>query len=218
MKILFEDKDLLVLIKPRGLSSEDGNGQNIPQFIREYLNDSNAYIGVLHRLDTAVGGVMVYAKTKSAAANISRQIQDGLLEKEYYAVIKGAPESTTGTYQDLLFKDSSKNKVFVVKKERKGVKRAELNYELLETTKLGEAQISLVKIHLKTGRSHKIRVQFASRKMPLLGDGKYGSKFKCDIALFSTAISFNHPITKEKMYFSESVESVFPFNKFEIKK
>ena len=214
MEVLFEDKNLLVCIKPIGVSAESG----MIQLIREYLNDSSAYVGIIHRLDTAVSGVMVYAKTRSAAAEISKQIQNGVFEKEYFAVVLGCPEESTGTYQDLLFKDSAKNKVFVVKSTRKGVKRAELEYNVCDTVNFENNKISLVKIKLKTGRSHQIRVQFSSRKMPLLGDGKYGSRIKCDIALFSSFISFLHPETNEKMCFSKLPDATFPFNKFDVKK
>ena len=212
MEVIFEDKDLLVCVKPIGVSSESG----MVQLIREYLNDTVAYVGIVHRLDTAVGGVMVYAKTKCAAAKLSTQIQNGEFKKEYLAVISGRPESDTGIYRDLLFKDSAKNKVFVVKNTRKGVKQAELEYNVLQTEKDGEKDISLIKIKLKTGRSHQIRVQFASRKMSLLGDGKYGSRYKCNIALFCSTIKFTHPETKEDMYFTALPESAFPFNKFDI--
>lgn len=214
MEILYEDKDIFVCIKPVGVSSENG----MMQLIREYLKDNTAYVGIIHRLDTAVSGVMVYAKTKSAAAKISGQIQNGDFKKEYYAVVSGCPEVKDGAFEDLLFKDSAKNKVFVVKNERKGVKRAVLEYSVYETVNLDDNKISLLKIKLKTGRSHQIRVQFASRKMPLLGDGKYGSRYKCNIALFSTAIKFIHPITHEEMHFSALPENIFPFNKFAIKK
>ena len=217
MKILFEDKNIIAVIKEIGVISEDGEN-SVPKAIREHLLNATAYVGVVHRLDTAVSGVMIYAKTREAAANLSKQIQNGLFKKEYYAVISGCPETPSGTYTDLLFKDSKKNKVFVAKSMRKGVKTAELDYEVLKTATLGEDVISLVKIKLKTGRSHQIRVQFASRKMPLLGDGKYGSRIKCDIALFSTAIEFVNPTDNQKTYISAPPEEIFPFNKFTIKK
>lgn len=214
MEILFEDKDLLVCIKPIGVTSENG----MVQLIREHLNDNSAYVGIIHRLDTAVSGVMVYAKGKPAAAKLSTQIQNGDFKKEYLAVVSGRPKEDTGTYRDLLFKDAAKNKVFVVKNARKGVKTAELEYSVLGTQKCDESDISLVKVKLKTGRSHQIRVQFASRKMPLLGDRKYGSRTKCNIALFSSAIKFKHPETKEEMYFSALPDDTFPFDRFDIKK
>ena len=208
--VLFEDKNLIVLIKPVGVSSEDG----MISLLREYLGDTNHYIGVIHRLDTAVSGVCVYAKTKFAAAELSRQIQNGTFIKKYLAVVLGKPESECGRYDDLLFKDSTKNKSFVVKNERKGVKKASLSYNVLGEHQLDNGNISLVKIQLHTGRTHQIRVQFSSRKMPLLGDKKYGSKFDCPIALFSQSISFSHPTTKEQMLFEAEPEKIFPFNKF----
>lgn len=218
MLILFEDKDIIVCIKDVGVLSEESDRDNMPDLIRRHLNDPAAYIGVVHRLDAAVGGVMVYAKSKTAAAKLSAQIQSGKFKKEYLAVISGRPESDKGTYRDLLFKDSAKNKVFVVKRARKGVKEAELEYSVLQTEKDGENGISLIKIKLKTGRSHQIRVQFSSRKMPLLGDGKYGSRYKCNIALFSTAIKFIHPEAHEEMHFTALPENKIPFNKFKIQK
>lgn len=208
--ILFEDKNLIVLIKPVGVSSEDG----MVAAIREHLGNADAYVGIIHRLDTAVSGVMVYAKTKIAAADLSRQIQDGVFIKKYLAVVSGAPEKNNGRYEDLLFKDSSKNKSFVVKRERKGVKKAVLDYETLSKTTLDNGEISLLKIRLHTGRTHQIRVQFSHRKMCLLGDKKYGSRFDCPIALFSQSISFSHPITKEQMLFEATPQNIFPFNKF----
>ncbi|MBE6797924.1 MAG: RluA family pseudouridine synthase [Ruminococcaceae bacterium] len=210
--ILFEDKNLIVLIKPVGVSSEDG----MVAAIREHLGNADAYVGIIHRLDTAVSGVMVYAKTKIAAADLSRQIQDGVFIKKYLAVVSGSPEKNNGRYEDLLFKDSSKNKSFVVKRERKGVKKAVLDYETLSKTTLDNGEISLLKIRLHTGRTHQIRVQFSHRKMCLLGDKKYGSRFDCPIALFSHSLTFTHPEAEEEMCFTALPEKTFPFNKFEI--
>ena len=210
--VLFEDKNLIVLIKPVGVSSEDG----MISLLREYLGDTNHYIGVIHRLDTAVSGVCVYAKTKFAAAELSRQIQNGTFIKKYLAVVLGKPENECGRYDDLLFKDSTKNKSFVVKNERKGVKKASLSYNVLGEHQLDNGNISLVKIQLHTGRTHQIRVQFSSRKMPLLGDKKYGSRIDCPIALFSHSLTFTHPETKEEMCFTALPPKTFPFNKFEI--
>lgn len=208
--ILFEDKNLIVLIKPVGVSSEEG----MISLLREYLGDPDHYIGVIHRLDTVVSGVMVYAKTKAAAASLSFQIQDGSFRKEYLAIVAGKPETESGRYDDLLFKDSAKNKSFVVKKERKGVKKASLSYRRLDECVLDNTIVTLVEVQLYTGRTHQIRVQFSSRKMPLLGDKKYGSKFNCPIALFSHSLTFTDHETKKEMSFSVKPENVFPFNKF----
>ncbi len=212
LNILFEDENLIVLIKPVGVSSEDG----MLKLIREHLGDDNAYIGIVHRLDTAVSGVMVYAKTKTAAADLSAQIQNGSFIKIYLAVASGRPNKTADIYEDLLFKDSTKNKSFVVKRERKGVKKASLEYEIKNECVLDGTPATLVKIRLHTGRTHQIRVQFSHRKMSLLGDKKYGSRVDCPIALFSHSITFTHPATKEEMCFEATPQNVFPFDKFEI--
>ena len=163
MQILFEDKDIVVCIKPVGLDSE----KQVPQALQEALGGE---IFTVHRLDMNVGGVMIYGRNKGAAAMLSRLIQDGQLIKEYVAQVHGEPPET-GDWQDLLFKDSRKNKVFVVKRERQGVKKARLEF-----ARLSQGERSVVRIRLHTGRSHQIRVQFASRGFPLVGDHKYGSR------------------------------------------
>lgn len=160
MDILYSDKGIVVCVKPVGLDSE----HELPQVLREALGGD---IFPIHRLDKNVGGVMVFARTKGAAAALSKAVQDGTLIKEYVARVHGTPPDS-GDWTDLLFKDSTKNKVFVVKKERKGVKKARLEFV--------RQQNDLVRIRLHTGRSHQIRVQFASRGFPLLGDHKYGAK------------------------------------------
>ena len=175
MELLYTDKDLVICVKPVGLDSESG----VPQALKEQLGGE---IFPLHRLDQNVGGVMVYARTKAAAAALSKAIQNGEMVKEYVAKVHGMPEQS-GILTDLLFKDSRKNKVFVVKKLRSGVKEAKLQYR-----HLGEG---LVHIKLFTGRSHQIRVQFSSRGFPLVGDHKYGSRAKETAPLlFSCRITF----------------------------
>ncbi len=217
MEILFEDENIIVCKKPIGVSSEYSETHtNMPQILCDHLNNPDHYIGVVHRLDTAVGGVMVYAKKKYAAAELSKQIQNGVFEKFYLTAVNGTPENPTGAYCDLLFKDSKKNKSFVVSTERKGVKRAVLHYTVIDTKVYEEKNISLLKIKLDTGRSHQIRVQLSYRKMPILGDGKYGSREKCDIALFSAKIKFLHPVTLEPLHFSALPDNKFPFNIFSI--
>lgn len=178
MEILHVDSDFVVCIKPVGVDAE----HQVPDLLKENLGGE---IFTLHRLDKNVGGVMVYARTKAAAAALSKAIQDGTMVKEYVAMVHGTPPES-GDWQDLLFKDSSKNKVFVVKKERKGVKKARLEFNRLTT-----GETSLVRIRLHTGRSHQIRVQFASRGYPLLGDHKYGARDEHTTPmLFSCCLTF----------------------------
>ena len=178
MTILYSDRSLAVCIKPVGLDSE----AEVPALLKEALGGE---IFPIHRLDKNVGGVMVYARSKQAAATLSKAIQDGNMVKEYVAMVHGCPPEN-GDWEDLLFKDSSKNKVFVVKRERRGVKKARLEFR-----RLTEGDTSLVRIRLHTGRSHQIRVQFASRKFPLVGDHKYGSRDEASAPmLFSCRITF----------------------------
>ena len=178
MEILYSDREIAVCVKPVGLDSE----QQVPEALRAVLGGE---IYPIHRLDKNVGGVMVYARTRSAAAALSRCVQDGSLVKEYVALVHGTPPEK-GDWQDLLWKDSTKNKVFVVKRERKGVKPARLEF-----TRLTAGETSLVRIRLHTGRSHQIRVQFASRGYPLVGDHKYGSRdAQTAPMLFSCRLSF----------------------------
>ena len=180
MEILFSDPHIAVCVKPVGLDSE----AEVPAALAESLGGT---FYTVHRLDKNVGGVMVYARTSGAAAALSKAIQDGTMIKEYVAMVHGAPPET-GDWTDLLFKDSSKNKVFVVKKERRGVKKARLEF-----TRLREGENSLVRIRLHTGRSHQIRVQFASRGYPLVGDHKYGARDNAAAPmLFSCCLTFPH--------------------------
>ena len=163
MELLYTDDDLVVCIKPVGLDSE----KQLPEALCQLLGGK---IFPVHRLDLNVGGVMVFARTKPAAAALSRLIQDGSFIKEYTALVHGTPPEH-GDWEDLLFKDSRKNKVFVVKRQRTGVKQARLEF-----TRLTQDDPALVRIRLHTGRSHQIRVQFASRGFPLVGDHKYGAR------------------------------------------
>lgn len=166
MDIIHRDNDIIVLIKPVGMDSE----RELPETIKREIGGE---IFTVHRLDKNVGGVMVYACNKQSAASLSRAIQNGEMVKEYVAMVHGNPPESD-TLEDLLFKDSRKNKVFVVKRERKGVKRAKLEYNVMSIS----GETSLIHIRLHTGRSHQIRVQFASRGYPLVGDHKYGSRDK----------------------------------------
>lgn len=178
MDILYSDHDLAVCIKPVGLDSEI----QVPSALKEILGGA---VFPIHRLDKNVGGVMVYARTKQAAAALSKAVQEGAMVKEYAAMVHGSPPES-GDWEDLLWKDSRKNKVFVVKRQRAGVKKARLEYRVLRS---GES--SLVRIRLHTGRSHQIRAQFSSRGFPLVGDHKYGSRDQRTAPmLYSCCITF----------------------------
>ena len=206
MIVLYEDNQIAVVMKPIGVSSEEAqDGMSVPALLRDLWKNEKAYVGVVHRLDTGVGGVMVYARTQQAAAELSRQVRERTFEKEYRCVCAGVPEPARGEMRDFLFKDSKKGKVFPVKSERKGAKEAILEYEVVETGALNDAEktpVSLCRVLLHTGRTHQVRVQFASRKHPLLGDGKYGSRVKGNIHLQCARIAFTHPKTKKRMEFS----------------
>lgn len=178
MDILYSDRDIAVCIKPVGLDSE----KEVPAALAEALGGESFPV---HRLDKNVGGVMVYARTRQAAAALSKTIQEGGIVKEYVALVNGTPPES-GDWTDLLWKDNKKNKVYVVKRMRQGVKEARLEYK-----RLSEGQISLVHVRLHTGRSHQIRVQFASRGFPLVGDHKYGARDASPVPmLYSCRITF----------------------------
>lgn len=196
MEIICNNEEFVTVIKPFGVSSQENGRDGLPDLLKKELNLSEIY--TVHRLDTVTSGVMVYAKTKKAAALLSRGITDGTFKKEYLAVVHGEVSPDKGEMVDFLFKDSRKNKTFVVKSERKGVKKASLEYEVQEI----KNGLSLVKIKLHTGRTHQIRVQFSSRKHPVYGDGKYGASDNIPfIALFSQGISFISPENGERVSF-----------------
>lgn len=198
MNILFEDKHLVVCVKPSGvLSQGDDKGRtNMPSLLSELLG---CEIFPVHRLDLEVSGVMVYAKTKEAAARLSALVPlHEEFRKEYLAVVEGIPAEREATLEDLLFHDVKRNKSFVVERKRGGVKSAKLSYRVLDTRETEEGLRSLIRIRLHTGRTHQIRVQFASRGLPLVGDRRYGAKkTEHPIALCSCLLSFRHPMTGE---------------------
>jgi 23S rRNA pseudouridine1911/1915/1917 synthase len=261
LHILYEDDSIVVLNKPAGISSEAVQPAQtsqslsllcVPALLCSMWNNSSAYVGVVHRLDVGVSGVMVYAKTPAAAAELSRQITasqaayarlDGRAAentensnkkskahldkpcfiKEYRAVIAGAPDEALlpeGLLRDYLFKDSRKGRVFAVSRPRKGVREAVLEYATLGSAavpsmpEVEDPTYSLVSITLHTGRTHQIRVQFASRKHPLWGDGKYGSRAKGSIALQSARLRFIHPQTGKAMEFSVPMPEGEPWARF----
>ena len=167
-QILYKDRALAVAVKPAGVLSES---PGMPEMLRDSLGGS---FYCVHRLDAAVGGVMVYARTGQAAAKLSDAMARKRFTKEYLAVVQGRPEQDRAVLRDLLFHDKSVNKTYVVDRMRRGVKEAELEY----TVMCSKGELSLLRIRLHTGRSHQIRVQFASRALPLLGDARYGSRFR----------------------------------------
>ncbi len=197
MEILYEDKDIIVCIKERGLLSQ--YDEKKPNMITALGDICGCEVYPVHRLDKDVGGVTVYALNKKSAAALSSQVADRSFDKTYVALVHGVPCEKEGDMEDLLYFDKSKNKSFTVKKERRGVKKALLSYKV---RKSGEDS-ALVGVRLHTGRTHQIRVQFASRKMPLYGDRRYGAKDTEEkIHLWCESIGFTHPKTKERLTFT----------------
>ena len=216
LKVLHNDNDYIICQKDAGVLSEHSqcDKNNMPSFIAEYLSEKEESVYPVHRLDSIVGGIMVYALNKKCAAHLSRIISENAMQKCYLAVIHGCPDEEKGVFKDLLFKDSRKNKSFVVNRMRKGVKEASLEYEVLKTAEYDGKIYSLVKILLHTGRTHQIRVQFSSRKMPLVGDRRYGSgKDDCSIALWSYSLSFPDLKSEDtKSFFLEPDWDIYPWN------
>ena len=208
MEILYEDPSVIVCIKPVGISSQaDKNGgESMVTILSEHTGGE---IFPVHRLDKETGGVMVYAKTQKAAAALSRDIAEHKFHKEYLALVHGAPEKSEDTLFDLLFHDRAKNKSYAVKRERSGVKKAELEYKLLETKEIKGEKYSLLRVVLHTGRTHQIRVQFASRKMPLSGDRKYGAQDgEKNLGLWAAKLKFTHPETGETLEFTAETDFI----------
>lgn len=208
-KIIYKDDDILVCIKPSGVTSEDGGSAGMPSL----LADGGPKPLLVHRLDREVTGAMVLALNSESAARLSKSITDGTFNKEYLAVVCGKAEEG-GVLEDLLYFDRSKNKVYTVNRERAGVKKASLEYKTLGCKEHDGIFYSLVKIKLHTGRTHQIRVQFASRKLPIAGDRRYGSKVSCQTALFSHSLEF--PWKSGRMLKFEALpENNFPWSLFE---
>lgn len=183
------------------LSEFDGHKPNMPSLLQDESGCDTIY--PVHRLDRTTQGVMVYALTEDAARRLSALIRQGKVEKTYLAVVEGVPGEVQGEYTDLLYFDRRKNKSYVVRRERKGVKQARLQYQMLQTIEHEGERLSLLQIRLLTCRTHQIRVQFASRQMPLIGDRRYGSHIPADhIQLCAARMSFSHPVTGEELSFS----------------
>ena len=200
--VLFQDNHIIVCVKPYGVLSEHDDAKpNMPALLKEYCGCEKIY--PIHRLDRTTQGLMVFAKTAEAAKRMSAAVQRGEVEKIYLAVVQGAPEEESGELSDLLYFDRRKNKSYVVKRDRRGVKQARLHYEVIGAKEYEGEQLSLLKVILLTGRTHQIRVQFASRRMSLVGDRRYGSGIHADnIMLCSSELKFTHPFTGEEMRFS----------------
>lgn len=208
IKILYQDKAIAVCIKPRGILSQAGKpGEETMLTLLSAQLGGEFY--PVHRLDRQVGGVMVYARTSAAAGALGKEIQQGNFKKEYLAAVLGAPAEQQGQMEDLLLHDARKNKSYVVDRMRGGVKKARLSYWVLAQN----AEQSLVQVRLYTGRTHQIRVQFASRKMPLAGDGRYGGG-KGDPALWSARLSFRHPSSHKWMCWQTMPEALGCFTEF----
>lgn len=213
INIIYEDNHLLVVEKPINVpvQADKSGDEDLLTMLKKYLKEKynkpgDVYLGLVHRLDRPVGGVMVFAKTSKAASRLSKQVQKHEFKKIYMAVIEGKV-SDSGTFKDKLKKDEKTN----ITRVSEDGKEAELNYNLIGFVN----NLSLVRISLKTGRSHQIRVQFSSRKIPLYGDQKYNPKaVKDQIALFASKLEFKHPITKEIMSFELPLPERYPFTLF----
>lgn len=220
MKILYEDKYLIVAEKPVGVESQKSSSgkTDMPTLLSKYRQGKgeDSYIGVVHRLDTATGGAMIYSKREDITGKLSALVQSGDYKKTYLAVVHGVPEEACGEMRDLLYHDKMKNKSFVCSKKRSGVKEAILNYRVIETVEADSGEkMSLVEIELITGRTHQIRVQFASRKMPLVGDGKYGSRDnRATCALWSYRVNFLHPVTNRVIECESQPQEAYPWDMF----
>ena len=205
MELIHVDRDIVVCIKPPRVVSTDEPG-GLPDMIREAMGDPN--IRTVHRLDRVVSGLMVLARTRKSAAELSRQIMAGEFEKEYLAVLHGIPAKEADTLRDLLLRNKQERKTYVVTETGKDVQEAILNYRIVSKTE----NLSKVRIELVTGRTHQIRAQFSSRGLPLAGDRKYGlHEDDCEIALWSHRIAFNHPYTGKRMEFIQDPPAVYPW-------
>lgn len=207
MEIIYQDRDIVVCVKPARVLSTDEPG-GVPELVRRELGDENANIRTVHRLDRVVAGLMVLARSKKTASELSRQIRCGEFQKEYQAVIHGHPEKDQGTFTDLLLRDKQERKTYIVSAPGKDVQEAILHYRVLGRNE----KLSRVQIILETGRTHQIRAQFSGRGLPLVGDRKYGLlEENCEIALWSYRLRFNHPYTGKPMEFTLEPPAVYPW-------
>jgi len=207
MELIYQDKDVVVCVKPpRVLSTDEPGG--VPELARQALGEEKADVRTVHRLDRVVSGLMVLARNAAAASELSRQIREEEFEKEYLAVVHGTPESDSGTFRDLLLRNKAERKTYVVTEPGKGVQEAILDYWVLKKTR----DLSRVRIRLRTGRTHQIRAQFSSRGLPLVGDRKYSLlEDGCEIALWSWRLAFKHPATGLPMEFTKEPPGDHPW-------
>ena len=206
MELVYVDDDILVCLKPARVLSTDEPG-GVPDLCREALGNPKADVRTVHRLDRVVAGLMVLARNAKSASELSRQIRDDEFEKEYQAVVHGVAAEAE-TLRDLLGRDKARRMTFVAAEPAKGVQEAVLDYWRLAKTD----DMSRVQIRLHTGRTHQIRVQFASRNMPLVGERKYSERNDpCEIALWSCRLAFTHPKTGERMEFTHEPPQIYPW-------
>ena len=207
MEILYLDADIVVCVKPQRVLSTDEPG-GVPELLRRELGDEKADVRTVHRLDRVVGGVMVLARSASAASELSRQVRENEFGKEYLAVVHGVPEAKEGQLRDLLGRDKARRMTFVATEPGKGIQEAVLSYRVLNRAD----NLTRVRIRLHTGRTHQIRVQFASRGMALVGERKYDTREDpCEIALWSHMVEFTHPHTGERMIFRKEPPRAYPW-------
>jgi len=210
MELIYQDNDIVVCVKPFGVRSTDEPG-GVPDLVREALGDARADVRTVHRLDQVVGGLMVLARNKAGASELSRQIRENGFEKEYLAVVHGHPEQDAGTLRDLLFRDKRERKTYIVAEPAKDVQEAVLHYQTEGKTE----DLSRVRIQLVTGRTHQIRAQFSGRNLPLVGDKKYSLlEDACPIALWSCRLAFTHPSTGKSMEFTLDPPGIYPWTEF----
>jgi len=215
LTVLYEDRYLVAAVKPVGVLSEDSDaGTAMPALLRQRYRDlgRDDYIATVHRLDKVVGGVMLFSRRREITGRLTAAIRDHQVTKEYLAVLRGHPAEPEATLTDLLFRDAGRNKSYVVKRMRKGVREASLDYRELGRTE----ELTLVRVRLHTGRTHQIRVQFSSRQLPLLGDVRYGSNDpRCTTALWSWHMAFTHPVTGQTVDLVCPPPADFPWNLFD---
>ena len=207
MKIIHQTAEYVVVCKAAGEDSE----HDLPEMLAEQNGDRATDYYVVHRLDIAASGLLVLARDRQTAGELSRQLTENRLRKTYLCVVPGVPAPVSGEMQDLLYQDKMKKKMFPVKRKRAGVKEASLTYRVLET----QAPLTLVEVELQTGRFHQIRCQFAARKLPLVGDGKYGSRVRSPhLALFCRQLSFYDAKEKKECSFTAAPPAEFPWTAF----